>query len=47
MKREVHETLQAQIDVRLVDLERGTVAFESQGRSAGLEVMGEVARLCR
>jgi len=47
MKREVHETLQARIDVRLVDCKSGAVSFEGQGRSAGLEVMGEVARLVR
>lgn len=46
MKRDVHETLRAEIDVRLVDRERGAVIFAGRGRSAGLEVMGEVARLC-
>jgi len=47
MKRDVHETLRAAIDVRLEDRARGAVIFEGRGRSAGLEVMGDVARLCR
>jgi hypothetical protein len=47
MKRDVHETLRAAIDVRLSERERGAVLFAGRGRSAGLEVMGEVARLCR
>lgn len=47
MRRDVHETLRAEIDVRLEARERGTVIFEGRGRSAGLEVMGDVQRLCR
>lgn len=47
MKREVHETLRAEIDVRLVERKSGAVIFAGRGRSAGLEVMGDVARLFR
>jgi tocopherol cyclase len=47
MERSVHETLRAAVDVRLEDRARGRVLFEGRGRSAGLEVMGDVARLGR
>jgi tocopherol cyclase len=47
MRRDVHETLRAEIDVRLVDRARETTLFEGRGRSAGLEVMGDVTRPCR
>jgi hypothetical protein len=45
MKRDVHETLSATVDVRLTDRRTGAVSFEGRGECGGLEVMGPVHRL--
>lgn len=45
MRRDVHETLRAEIDVRLSDRRTRAVLYEGRGSSAGLEVMGDVRRL--
>lgn len=45
MGRRIAETLNAVIDVRLVDLKSGEVEFEGTGEAAGLEAVGDLERL--
>jgi hypothetical protein len=47
MKREVHETLNAEVHVRLTRLKNGAVEFEDRGVRAGLEVQGDIEHLAR
>ena len=44
MNREINETLNASIDVRLTD-KNGGVIYEGQGRHAGLETVGDLEHL--
>ena len=45
MGRRIAETLNAEIDVRLVNASSGQVEFEDTGKIAGLEAVGDLERL--
>lgn len=47
MKREVHETLRARVDLRLSIKASGELVYEGRGICAGLEVQGTVESLAR
>ena len=47
MGRRIAETLSAEIGVRLVERPSGRLVFEGMGRHAGLEAVGDLARLQR